>query len=163
MGINFSRSFGSASHVPYFQEKIQLQFTLYPWHLGLFLFCSPLEEVRFQQLTPYSDYYSSHTLCCDHLLVIMAHRLTSLEGCFPPPPESPLSSELLLEWEIDNANNPFQYFLIANYHLWSVHRQSSPPIFLPHFNWHILKNNPFWLLIIYYDWFRRKSRHKLHS
>ena len=36
-------------------------------------------------------------------------------GLFSILPEIPLFSKLWFEWNIGNANNPIQYFLIANY------------------------------------------------
>ena len=116
-----------------FRGKKQMQFPLYPFRWGLGLFCSPLKEMIFQQLTPSSDYYPAYTLCCDPLVVLMVHRLIFLGGCFPHTPKPPLPSESLLEWKIDNANNPFQSVLIANYCFRSVHQQISPPHLPPSF------------------------------
>ena len=82
-GKDFSRSFGSTPHIPYFQDKIQLKFTLYLWHWGLGLWCSPLKEMRFQKLTPYYDYYTAYNIRCDPLVVLMVHGMISLGGCFP--------------------------------------------------------------------------------
>ena len=71
-----------------------IRFHLYPWHWGLGLCCSPLKEVRFQQMTPSIDYFPAYTLCCDTLVVLMVRRLISLGGYFPspldPPPPPPL-------------------------------------------------------------------------
>ena len=43
-------------------------------------------------------------------------RLISLGGWFLSPLEPLPPSELLLEWETHNANNPFQSVMIDNYH-----------------------------------------------
>ena len=76
--------------------KTQLQFPLYPWHWGLGLCFYPLKDMRFQQLTPSYDYYPKYTLCCNTLVLLILHRLISLRGCFPSPPDPFLPSELLL-------------------------------------------------------------------
>ena len=77
-------------------------------------------------------------------------------GLLSISPETPLPSELLLEWNIDNTDNPFQSIMIANYHLQLVHKQSPPPsTCLLHFNFNILHNDPFWWLVIAFDRFHR--------
>ena len=80
---------GSASHIPSFQDKNQMQFTLYPWHWGLELCYSPLNYMMFRKLRPSPDYHPESPLCCDPLVVFMVWRMLSLGGLFPSPQTPP--------------------------------------------------------------------------
>ena len=67
-------------------------------------------------------------------------------------PETPLPSELWLEWNIDNNTNTFQYVMIANDNFQSVHWTPPPPPHLP--TSLLLPYSEEWSVMIANDWFR---------
>ena len=162
MGINFSKSFGSVSHIPSFHVKKPASISLVVLTLGVrvVLFSSEGDEVS--QTDPFS-----------WLSSIISSKLWAFgsthgtEAYFPwrllsIPPDAPY----LLNYDFNRIfltliihSNMFLLLFISSYQF--IYKSPPSPTCL-HFNCHILKNDPLCLLIIASDRFRRQLRHKLH-